>query len=81
MKPGFKVVPLLAAAAVLLPAAGCLRVKVDPIETKEIRIVHDVNIRIDKQLDDFFAFQDPHSTTKAASVPATQAAIENGDVK
>jgi hypothetical protein len=75
------------AAAALLP--GCLHVKVDPIETKEIHIVHDVNIHIDKQLDDFFAFQDQQSTTRpttaTATAPTTQAAAviptARGDVK
>jgi hypothetical protein len=81
MRPAaLKVVPVLA-AAVLLPA--CAHVKVDPIEVKEIHIVHDVNIRVDKQLDDFFAFQDQHpTTTQPATVPTTkQAAVETGDVQ
>ena len=51
----------LAAAATLLPA--CAHVKVDPIEVKPIHIVHDINIRVDRQLDEFFAFQEKMAAT------------------
>jgi hypothetical protein len=79
MKPALKIVPVLA-AAVLLPA--CAHVKVDPIEVKEIHIVHDVNIRVDKQLDDFFAFQDQHPATQTTTAPSTtQASVETGDLR
>jgi hypothetical protein len=50
---------------------ACAHVKVDPIEVKEIHIVHDVNIHVDKQLEDFFAFENEQRATTA---PATQAA-------
>ena len=83
------VAPILAVAASLPLFAGCAHVKVDPIEVKEIHIVHDVNIRVDKQLDDFFAFQDqqhpgtqPTTTmTTTTTAPTTQASIEAGDVQ
>ena len=76
---------LLAAASLPL-FAGCAHVKVDPIEVKEIHIVHDVNIRVDKQLDEFFAFQDQHPTTQpttttAPAPAATQASLDTGDVR
>jgi hypothetical protein len=51
--------------------AGCARVRVDPIEVKTIHIVHDVNIRVDKQLDEFFAFQEQGATTQPATMAAT----------
>ena len=57
------------ASSVLL--AGCARVKVDPIEVKTIHIVHDVNIRVDKQLDEFFAFQEQPLATQPAMMAAT----------
>ena len=80
MRPNLKIVPVLA-SALLLPA--CAHVKVDPIEVKEIHIVHDVNIRVDKQLDEFFAFQDQHpTTTQATTAPTTtQAALETGEIR
>jgi len=58
---------LALAGALLLPA--CAHVKVDPIEIKEIHIVHDVNIHVDQELKDFFAFEDEQQ--RAATQPAT----------
>ena len=88
MRPAaMKVLPVLA-ASLLLPA--CAHLKVDPIEVKEIHIVHDVNIRVDKQLEDFFAFQDeqqraatqPTTAPAVPTAPATPAAANvTGDVK
>ena len=73
----------LAAASVTLLSTGCARVKVDPIEVKTIHIVHDINIRVDKQLDEFFAFQEQpattHPATMAAATQPTTAVV--GDVK
>ena len=52
--------PILAAAADLLGfgASSCLRtqneVDVKPIEIKPVHITLDINIRIEKALDDFF---------------------------
>jgi hypothetical protein len=54
---------------------------------KTIHIVHDVNIRVDKQLDEFFAFQEQPPTTQPATMAATMAASTQpstavvGDVK
>jgi hypothetical protein len=47
----------------LLPAvllAGCIHVKMDPIQ---VHAVVDVNVKIDKALDDFFGDLDKKSTT------------------
>ena len=63
--------PILLLAATLLPA--CARVSVDPIEVKPIHIVHDINIRVDKQLDEFFAFQE--KAAAAATQPATTQSV------
>jgi hypothetical protein len=81
---------LAAVASATLLSAGCARVKVDPIEVKTIHIVHDVNIRVDKQLDEFFAFQEQPATTQPATMaaatqplttqPTTRTAVV-GDVK
>ncbi len=52
--------PILAAAAVLagIGASACIRtdntVDVKPIEIKPVHITLDINIRIEKALDDFF---------------------------
>lgn len=50
---------LIACLTLMALAAGCLehRVKTDPIEIKPIHITVDVNVRVDKQLDDFFSFE------------------------
>lgn len=50
---------LLAAFAL----AGCLHVKTDPIEVKPIHITVDVNVKVDKALDDFFGDLDKKSST------------------
>jgi hypothetical protein len=49
-----------------LPVAGCLHVKTDPIEVKPIHITVDVNVKVDKELDEFFGDLDKKSTTIAA---------------
>ena len=55
-----KFLPILAAAAVLhgFGATSCIRtqneVDVKPIEIKPVHITLDINIRIEKALDDFF---------------------------
>lgn len=75
--PQYRFIALAAAAAAPLVCASCARVRVDPIEVKTIHIVHDVNIRVDKQLDEFFAFQEQAATqpaTVAVTQPATTAA-------
>ncbi len=61
---------LKATAALLAPAAvallalsigGCTqhRVIVDPIEVKPMHITVDINLRVDRELDDFFDFEKP----------------------
>ena len=80
MKVGQTLLMFTPAAAALLPI-GCARVRVDPIEVKTIHIVHDINIKVDRELDEFFAFQEraggattaPATTTPAATAPAATA--------
>jgi hypothetical protein len=53
------VTTLLLAAAILLPGCNTTHnVKVEPIEVKPIHMTLDINLKVDKQLDDFFDFQD-----------------------
>lgn len=74
------ILPMALAGGLLLPA--CAHLKVDPIEVKEIHIVHDVNIHVDKELNDYFAFQEQNAATTqpATTAPASQtAASMTGD--
>ena len=47
----------------LLLMAGCLNVKTEPIEVKPIHITVDVNVKVDRALDDFFGDLDKKSST------------------
>ena len=51
-------------ALALLP--GCLQVSTKPIEVKPIHITVDVNVRVEKALDDFFGNLDSQSATLEA---------------
>jgi hypothetical protein len=42
---------------------GCLNVKTAPIEVKPIHITVDVNVKVEKALDDFFGDLDKKSAT------------------
>lgn len=53
----------LALAAAPLLLAGCLHVKTDPIEVKPIHITVDVNVKVERALDDFFGDLDKKSST------------------
>jgi hypothetical protein len=68
------------AAAFGLSLASCASLEVKPVEVKPIHITLDVNVRIDRELDQFFAFEDQpttkpatHSTSTTAAAPATGA--------
>ena len=54
-----RVWPLLLSALV----AGCVNVKTQPIEVKPIHITVDVNVKVDRALDDFFGDLDKKSST------------------
>ena len=47
-------------------AAGCIRVKSDPIEVKPIEITVNVNLKVQKELDSFFGDLDAQSKTVKA---------------
>jgi hypothetical protein len=53
----------------LLLVGGCLNVKTDPIEVKPIHITVDVNVKVDRALDDFFSDLDKKSSTIEAPKP------------
>ncbi|MFA7235925.1 MAG: hypothetical protein WC058_03590 [Phycisphaeraceae bacterium] len=65
--------------AVALMGGGCQpTVKVEPIEVKPIHVTVDVNIKVDKELDKFFDFEDelapagkpqPNTPKPAGGVP------------
>ena len=52
-----------ALCAVLVSLAACVRVSTAPIEVKPIHVTVDVNVKVDKALDDFFGDLDKKSTT------------------
>lgn len=39
-------------------AAGCVRHQVDPIQVEPMHITVDVNLRVDRELDEFFEFEE-----------------------
>ncbi len=55
--------PLCLTLLAPLVLSGCLNVKTAPIEVKPIHITVDVNVKIDRALDDFFGDLDKKSTT------------------
>lgn len=61
LPPMLRHLPLLATALVL---GGCIHVKMEPIE---VHAVIDVNVKVDKALDDFFGDLDKKSTTLAVA--------------
>lgn len=57
-----------------LPIAGCVshNVKSEPIEIKPIHITMDINLKVQRELDDFFDFEErtePESRPQEASNP------------
>jgi hypothetical protein len=46
--------PLLLLFPLTVFLAGCLSLKTEPIEVKPIHITVDVNVKVEKALDDFF---------------------------
>jgi hypothetical protein len=51
-----------AACMMIVSLTGCLSVKTDPIEVKPIHITVDVNVKVDKALNDFFGDIDRKSS-------------------
>ena len=63
---------LLAPVALPLLLGGCINVKTAPIEVKPIHITVDVNVKVEKALEDFFGDLDKKSTTIEAPKPETK---------
>jgi hypothetical protein len=55
----------VSALALALLTGGCLNIKTEPIEVKPIHITVDVNVKVEKALDDFFGDLDKKSATIA----------------
>ena len=85
MKRATRTIPLklAALAAPLLVSACTPTVKVEH-KVEPIHLTADINIRVDKRLDDFFAYQDQSATTQSTTNPITAPATAPtaaGDVK
>ncbi len=61
-----KLFPPVLLAALLFSGAGCLHVKTDPVE---VHMTVDVNVKVDRALDDFFGDLDRRSTTIETPAP------------
>ncbi len=59
------------ALALLLPLAGCSRheVELKPVEIKPIHITIDINLKVDRALDDFFSEIDQAQSDPSALKP------------
>lgn len=65
--PMLRCLPLLATA---LLCGGCIQIKMDhPIE---VHATLDVNVKVDRALDDFFGDLDKKSTTVATTAPTAK---------
>lgn len=60
---------IVSIAALSVLAAGCMHVKTEPIEVKPIHITVDVNVRVERALEDFFGDLDRKSSTIEAPNP------------
>ena len=56
---------LVVCACLPLLLGACLNIKTEPIEVKPIHITVDVNVKVEKALDDFFGDLDKQSATIA----------------
>lgn len=52
------VLALSLAVVVAAALAGCIRHQVDPLQVEPIQINVDVNLRVDRELDEFFDFEE-----------------------
>lgn len=69
-----KSIGILAVTALLATTTGCMRhtiesrseIELKPVEVKPIHITIDINIKVDRALDNFFGDLDAAATDKAA---------------
>lgn len=62
----------LGAAGLASLLGGCLSVRTEPIEVKPIHITVDVNVRVERALEDFFGDLDAKSKSLTAPKPENQ---------
>jgi hypothetical protein len=69
---------LVLAGLTLAGAGGCLKIKSDPVEVKPIHITMDVNVnvKVDRQLDNFFGDVDAARQADTEAAPTTPASKE-----
>ena len=69
MKYWMRSVLILSAAALFSLQTGCTRHEVDvkPVEIKPIHITIDVNVKVDRALDDFFSDIDDAAQSKKSN--------------
>lgn len=68
--------PPLCCGALLAMLPSCIHVKTDPIKVEPIHIVADINIKVERQLDDFFAFEKQYDKQGAATRTTAPSAAE-----
>jgi hypothetical protein len=61
-------------AVVLLPACTAHKVEVEPIEVKPIHLTMDINLRIQRELEEFFDFE---KDAEAGRPPVTPQNLES----
>ncbi len=66
--------PTVAQAALLTGLCGCLshRVETAPIEVRPIHVIVDVNVRVQRELDEFFDFEQQVDPAKGKAQPDTK---------
>jgi len=57
--------------APLMLVGGCVNVKTAPIEVKPIHITVEVNVKVERALEDFFGDLDKKSATIETPIPST----------
>jgi len=58
---------------------GCLHVKTDPIKVEPIHITMDIYIKVDRALDDFFAFEKQPAPAAGEKAPEPAAPKQGGE--
>jgi len=70
------------AAVAILIAGGCTRhtIEVKPIKIEPIHMTLDINIRVDRELDEFFSFEKEydHATPASNSETSSTAPVSEG---
>jgi hypothetical protein len=67
MRASWRLAGVLAIASA---GAGCVHVKTAPIEVRPIHVTVDVNVRVERALEDFFGDLDQQSRTLRTPAPA-----------